>query len=363
MNKQLDMSEPEFITKTLKVRVKDKHKKLLQRMSVEVNQVWNYANDLSRRSIIEKKVWLSGFDINNHTSGASKEFNYIGSNTIQETAEEYVKKRNQAKRVKLKFRKSFGRKRSLGWIPFNCRSCVYMNGQIRFMGNFFSLWDSYGLGDYKFRAGCFTEDARGRWYFCVAVRVSLQESNNKSAIGVDLGLKDAAVCSNGVRLESGQYRSLESDLGIAQRANNKSRARNINAKIKNRRKDEQHKFTRDIVNSCGAVYIGGVSTQFLIKTNAKSAHDVGHYSLKTMMQYKCQQAGVRYEEVNEMYTTQTCSSCGLIGDNSPKGRAGLGIRQWECECGSLHDRDINAAINILNVGVGHGPLGVENSLC
>jgi len=58
-----------------------------------------------------------------------------------------------------------------------------------------------------------------------------------------------------------------------------------------------------------------------------------------------------FEEVNEAYTTQTCSCCGCISSNSPKGRAGLGIREWECtECGARLDRDINAAKNILRKG-------------
>ena len=56
--------------------------------------------------------------------------------------------------------------------------------------------------------------------------------------------------------------------------------------------------------------------------------------------------------VNERYTTQTCSCCRQIDSNSPKGRAGLRIREWTCaECGTWHDSDINAAKNILAVGL------------
>jgi len=58
-----------------------------------------------------------------------------------------------------------------------------------------------------------------------------------------------------------------------------------------------------------------------------------------------------YLEVPERNTTQTCSSCGIISASSPKGRAGLGIREWMCECGVTHDRDINAAKNILALGL------------
>ncbi|MGL5251909.1 MAG: zinc ribbon domain-containing protein, partial [Moraxella sp.] len=67
--------------------------------------------------------------------------------------------------------------------------------------------------------------------------------------------------------------------------------------------------------------------------------------------YKCENAGCRFEIVNERYTTQTCSCCGDTS-SSPKGRAGLGIREWTCaKCGTRHDRDINASRNILAVGL------------
>jgi transposase len=73
--------------------------------------------------------------------------------------------------------------------------------------------------------------------------------------------------------------------------------------------------------------------------------------MKTMLEYKSHQAGVVFAEVNEAYTTQTCSSCGIIPEGSPKGRAGLRMRRWTCcNCGAEHDRDVNAARNIARVG-------------
>ena len=69
-------------------------------------------------------------------------------------------------------------------------------------------------------------------------------------------------------------------------------------------------------------------------------------------------AGIVFKGVNESYTTQACSCCGAISANSPKGRAGLGIREWTCECGVTHDRDINAARNILAVGHGRPVEGI-----
>ena len=128
--------------------------------------------------------------------------------------------------------------------------------------------------------------------------------------------------------------------------------RAIHAKIKNRRKDALHKFSRKLVEQNAAIIVGNVSSSGLAKTRmAKSVLDSGWSMLRTQLQYKAMARGVWFEEVDETYTTQACSCCGHIGDSSPKGRAGLGIREWTCQaCGTRHDRDINAARNILALG-------------
>jgi putative transposase len=83
---------------------------------------------------------------------------------------------------------------------------------------------------------------------------------------------------------------------------------------------------------------------------AKSVLDAGWSAFRTTLQYKCADAGVWFEEVNEAYSTQTCSCC--RNRTGPQGVAGLGIREWQCEvCGTAHDRDINAAKNILATGL------------
>ena len=107
-----------------------------------------------------------------------------------------------------------------------------------------------------------------------------------------------------------------------------------------------------MVKDYGAIFVGDVASAKLVKTKmAKSTLDAGWASLKTMLEYKSHQAGVVFEVVSESYTTQTCSCCGSIPASSPKGRAGLRIREWTCsDCGAVHDRDVNAARNILAAG-------------
>lgn len=172
------------------------------------------------------------------------------------------------------------------------------------------------------------------------------------SVGVDLGLKTCATASDGRKIEGRFFRALEVKLGVAQRAGKRRRAKSIHAKIANRRKDLLHKFSRDLVKANAAIFVGDVSSAKLVKTKmAKSTLDAGWSMLKTMLEYKCRQAGVVFEEVSEAYTTQTCSCCGALPHSSPKGRAGLGIREWTCNiCGAVHDRDVNAAKNILALG-------------
>ena len=342
--------------KTLKLRLKDKHASLLKNLARQVNFVWNYGNDLCFRHLQRTRKFFSAFDLHAYTKGASKAGLDLHSQTVQAINEELVLRRKQFKKAKLRWRVSGGSKKSLGWIPFKASSISYQNGQIRYAGLFFSLWDSYGLSKYNFKTGCFTQDARGRWYLCLVAElkepvVKIQHRNTE-AVGIDLGLKDFATLSNEKKLEAQQvYRQHQQKLGIAQRANKKQRVRAIHARIANLRKEFHHQQSRKLVNNYAAIFVGNVNAQALAKTKlAKSVLDAGWSAFRTMLKYKCENAGVWFEEVNEKYTTQTCSCCGSR-QYSPKGRVGLGIREWTCmQCGTLHDRDVNAAKNILALG-------------
>jgi len=339
-------------TKTLKIRVKDKHAHQLDQMSKSVNFVWNFINELSSKSIKQHGKFLSAYDIHPYTKGANKELG-LHSQTLQCIAGEYVTRRKQFKKARLNWRKSGGAKRSLGWIPINTKQAKWKNGQVFHNGKYYGVWDSYGLANYTFRSSSFNQDARGRWYFNVVVDVEREQSKGTESVGIDLGCKEAATDSNGESIKGREYRALEQKLGIAQRAKNKKRVKSIHAKIKNRRADTLHKYSRKLVNKNAAIFVGNVNSLGLAKTKmAKSVLDAGWGMFKTMLEYKCAHAGIVYEEVNESYTTQTCSCCGCIPVSSPKGRAGLGIREWICsDCGATHDRDINAAKNILAVGL------------
>ena len=363
------------LQKTLHIRVKDKHARVLLNLARQVNQVFNYCNELSSRAIRERQQWMSSYDLQKYTAGFSKcDDVLIGSQTVQLVCDEYATRRKQFKKTRLNWRVSNQKstKYSLGWIPFKSKQIKYVQGQIHFAGFKFGLWDSYGLADYKICAGNFSEDSRGRWYFNAVVdvidRADIQPSNNQKSAGIDLGLKDCATTSDGDKLHGRWYRELEKKLATAQRAGKKNRARAIHAKIKNRRADDMHKFSTQLVKENGAIFVGNVASAAMIKTKmAKSTLDAGWSKLKTMLEYKSRQAGVVFQVVNERYSTQTCSCCWVIPDSSPKGRAGLGIREWKCSnCGAVHDRDVNSARVILALGLGRlvgGSKRKSHSVC
>ena len=323
-------------------------------MASEVNFVWNYVNDLGFKYLKRTGEFLSSYDIDKYTKGASKECG-LHSQTIQAISAELVTRRKQFKKAKLKWRVSNKKsaRRSLGWIPFKKVAIKYADGYVQYGKHQFKLWDSYGLSKYNVKTGSFVEDSRGRWYVCLVVdNATTIKSKGKTSIGIDLGLKDLATCSDGLKLKAPKiYREYEQKLGIAQRAKNKNRVRSVHAKIKNIRQNMLHQFTRKLVNDHAMIIVGNVNAKALAQTKlAKSVLDASWTTLRTMLKYKCENAGVLFEEVNEAYTTQTCSCCGSRL-SSPKGRAGLGIREWQCmECGTLHDRDINSALNILALG-------------
>lgn len=337
------------MNKTLKVRVKDKHCKVLDDMAIAVNQVWNYCNELSYRNIKERHTFLSGYDFNPYLKGSSKLIGLLQS-TVRLVSYEYAAKRNKSKKIKLRWRSSFGRKKALGWVPIDGQNIKFKEGKVIINGTSFGLFNSEYLENHELRQGSFNQDARGRWYFNVAVKIDQQKPKGKSAVGIDLGCKESATASCGTKLEGREYRALEEKLAIAQRAKKLNRVRAIHAKIKNKRKDNIHKFTTKLVKENAAIFVGNVNSTALIKTKmAKSVLDASWGIIKQQLNYKYDYAGVVFEVVNEAYTTVTCSVC--KNRTGPTGLEGLRIREWSCiKCDALHDRDINASRNILALG-------------
>jgi IS605 OrfB family transposase len=170
---------------------------------------------------------------------------------------------------------------------------------------------------------------------------------NKS-IGIDLGLKTIATLSDGRTLDrENQTIKYANKLAMAQRARKKKLVKNIYAKIANVRNDWAHKQTTKLVNEFDTIVIGNVSSKKLVKTRmAKSVLDAGWGQFKSMLAYKAIALGVDYKMVDESFSTVTCSVC--FEKSGPSGLRALRVRQWICgKCGTNHNRDVNAAKNIL----------------
>jgi len=336
--------------KTIKIRIKDStSKKHLENMARSVNFVWNFCNETAFEALRKNSIWLSGYDLQKLTKGSAKELG-LNSATVQMVGQEQAQKRKQFKKRKLRFRG----KRSLGWIPFRHDSIKFKDGKIIFNRKEYKVFQPERLPEGKYKSGEFCQDARGRWYICIPVEYEPEEHTGKGQVGVDLGLKDIASLSNGQKIKNNKYyRMMENKLARAQRHKKKKQAAKIHAKIKNKRMDDLHKASTKIVKENNLIVIGKLSAKKLAKTRmAKSINDAATTMFKNMLIYKASaHQHVVCLEVSERNTSRTCSVCETIPDSSPKGLKGLGVREWVCSnCGCQHDRDKNAALNILRIG-------------
>ena len=249
-------------------------------------------------------------------------------------------------------------------MPFKGRELKREGDAFRFGGNTFRVFHSRALPEGKIKDGSnFSRDSRGNWFLNIVMEVDAAAAGVRQpvkGVGIDLGLKDFATLSTGEKIGAQRiYRNAGAALAVAQRAGKTKRVKAIHAQIVNRRSDFHHKLSTRIVREFDYIAVGNVNAAGLAKTRmAKSVLDAGWSSFRTQLAYKAVKHGAWFEEVNESYTTQTCSDCGALPDSRPKGIAGLGIRNWICSgCGGVHDRDVNAAQNILKkfgFRAGHG---------
>jgi len=325
---------------------------LLNKQSRACNFVWNFCNDRQKDALRFGRRWHTGFDLNKLTQGSSKELG-LHSGTINAVCEQYAKSRAQKKRPFLRYRG----KKNLGRVPLKGRELKREGDAFRFAGNTFRVFNSRPLPEGKIKDGTnFSCDSRGNWFLNIVIEVDAAAAHARApvrGVGIDLGLKDFATLSTGEKIEAQRiYRGMEQALAVAQRARKKRRVRAIHAKIANCRNDFQHKLSSRLVREFDYIAVGNVSAAGLAKTSmAKSVLDAGWSSFRSKLAYKAVKHGAWFVEVNERFTSQTCSNCGALPDSRPKGIAGLGIREWQCnDCGCVHDRDRNAALNILRRG-------------
>jgi putative transposase len=335
---------------------------LLNQQSRAVNYVWNFCNDTQKHALKWRKKWPTGFDLNVLTTGSSKELG-IHSGTVNATCEQFAKSRSQHNRPWLRYR---GRK-SLGWVPLKGRDLKREGTAFRFAGSTFRVFYSRALPEGKVKDGTnFAQDARGNWFLNIVIEVAdVPARAIRTGVGIDLGLTDFASLSTGEKLPNDRFgRRAAEKLAKAQRARKHPRhIAKLHAGVANARADFQHKLALDLVRRFDYIAVGNVSAAKLARTKlAKSVYDAAWSSFRDKLRYKAIAHGATFEEVNESGSTQSCSSCGSKDSATrPKGIAGLRIREWVCSnCGVVHDRDINAALNILRCGRASPVVGISS---
>ncbi|NLU81197.1 RNA-guided endonuclease TnpB family protein [Rhodococcus sp. HNM0569] len=205
------------------------------------------------------------------------------------------------------------------------------------------------------------KDAAGRYFASFVVEVDQQPLPEvDSEVGIDLGLTTFAVLSAGRVVDSPRFlRRAERTLRKAQQtlsrkeegSNNRAKARlrvaKAHAKVADSRRNFAHQQSTVIIRDNQAVYVEDLAVSGLVRTRlAKSVHDAGWGMFTRMLEEKARRYGRAFVKIDRWFpSSQLCSACGVVDGPKP-----LSIREWTCPCGAVHDRDLNAAINILAAG-------------
>ncbi|MGQ9612070.1 MAG: RNA-guided endonuclease InsQ/TnpB family protein [Chloroflexus sp.] len=209
-----------------------------------------------------------------------------------------------------------------------------------------------------------------RWFVSITVdvpdRSHLPKAENQGAVGVDLGVSALATLSTGEVIEGPKaYRAMLSRLrrlsrrlsrkqkGSANRRKAKARLAKLHARIAAIRSDALHKLTSHLTRRFHTIAVEDVHVRGMMKNRhlARSIADMGFFEFRRQLQYKAAMRGGQVVVIDRFYpSSKTCSECGQLLDELP-----LSARKWTCpKCGVHHDRDVNAAKNILAIGLG-GP--------
>ncbi|MFF9803020.1 RNA-guided endonuclease InsQ/TnpB family protein [Streptomyces rochei] len=210
-----------------------------------------------------------------------------------------------------------------------------------------------------------SQDAAGRWFvslLCEDPHVTPLPATD-SAVGIDVGLEHLLTLSTGEKIANPRHERRDRDrLARAQRelsrkakgdGANRRKARRkvarIHARIVDRRRDMLHKLTTRLVRENQTLVIEDLTVHNLVKnrTLARAIADASWSEFRSMLEYKAAWYGRQVIAVDRFFPScRLCSACGTVRDKMP-----LSVRTWTCACGAVHDRDVNAAKNLLAAGL------------
>ena len=209
-----------------------------------------------------------------------------------------------------------------------------------------------------------SRDCAGRYFVSCLCEEDIQPLPvTTNVVGVDLGLKDALITSEGQRIANPQFLlSVSKRLNTAQRrlsrkqkgSKNRAKARikvaRLHARVSDARNDWSNKLTTQLVRENQVISAESLAVKNMVKNRAlaKAIHDVGWSEIVRQLDYKAKWYGRTFVQIDRFYpSSKRCSCCGHTLAALP-----LATRAWQCpECGAKHDRDINAAINIREAGM------------
>jgi putative transposase len=205
----------------------------------------------------------------------------------------------------------------------------------------------------------------GHWYVVLSTEFEIPDVGPPPApvypVGVDLGLKDLFVLSDGERVPAPRFarraerrlRRVQKDLsrkkpGSRRREKAKRRVAGVHRKVSNQRNDLLHKLTTHLTREYDLICVEDLNTKGLAKTKlSRSVLDAAFGEFVRQVEYKATWSFKRSVRVGHFFpSTKLCSDCGMVNVNLT-----LSERTWLCECGTQHDRDLNAARNILAEGM------------
>lgn len=209
------------------------------------------------------------------------------------------------------------------------------------------------------------KDCANRYFLSFVVEINPEPlPKTDSSVGIDLGIKTFATLSNGEKIDApkplkkriNKLRKLNKSLSRKTKGSNRYKKARLNlakfhAKLADTRTDFLHKLSTRLINENQVIVLEDLNVSGMIKNRklSRAISDLGWRTFRTFLEGKAEKYGREFRVINRWEpTSQTCSCCGFRG-----GKLDLSIREWTClNCGTIHDRDTNAAINILVAG-GH----------